>query len=1123
MNTPCLTRTTQCIAARLLLVAFAAVLATAGAAQAQTGPIDALRATLESPSLDIAQREAIQAQLDTATRLQGEAEGMAARAETLRAENASMPQRLEALRQSLTTDREAALGAWAARLPGDADAEFLERLLQQETTLAAQLRADIEQVGAELAQAFSRTAQDPAGPALLRRRIEDLSAPPVARVGEPGALLEARRLRRAAELAHAQAELALRLAEQDTAGGRQRQLDLRLRQLRQELGARVARIELLQQRIAERAQGDLEGRLEHLTQRAEALAGSGPVAAAAAAENLRLGVELQEGQRRLNRERASLAALEQEQQRLQQSLREARARLELGDASEQVGRWLWSERRRLEPPARLTQRLRQMQNTLAELRLRRIALAETQRELVDLRAAAAALQRTDSDGTEEDAPEDVDSAPIAELLGERVPLLDMLQDQVERRISTLEQGERALSGQIESAAALQRTLDRRLLWIPSHAAIGRDWIERVPAGLHDLVKPSRLVTTAELLARDVALRPLRYVVSALLVIGLLMLRRRARTSLEALAAHTRRVRLDRFRYTLHAFGWTLLIALPLPLMAWLGGQLLQGIGTTGRFSDSLGRALAGLALPLLAFQFLRHAATEHGLGHAHFRWTRARRETLRRWIPRLALMVLPLHFVILLAFSRNQELAIDVSARLALVALAVLLGLSLWRMLGAGMLWVTRSGDGEPSTPRRVLRVAAPVILAAIALLALAGNVYTAAILLRAMLAGFIVVVAISTLLGLFARWFLLGERRLMVKRAEERRSSEALPVDESGEPMPELEAEITLEQVNTQTSRLLRALRLSLLTVGLVWVFSDVLPAFARLDEVALWHFSDVDAEGNAVRLPVSLMAALIGAFALLLTVVAARNLPGLIEITLLSRTRVDSGARYAITNVLRYGIVIVGTLVGFSLLGLRWSQLQWMAAALTVGLGFGLQEIFANFVSGLILLFERPFRVGDVITVGDLSGRVTRIRTRATTILDFDNKEIVVPNKTFITGQLINWTLSDTTTRITIKVGVAYGTNPDQVHQLLLQAARENTRVLPEPEPRSWFLSFGDSALDFELRVFVATLADRLAVQNEINTRIAHLFAEHGIEIAFPQLDLHVRDLPTVLGKTDPDPKPA
>ena len=268
-----------------------------------------------------------------------------------------------------------------------------------------------------------------------------------------------------------------------------------------------------------------------------------------------------------------------------------------------------------------------------------------------------------------------------------------------------------------------------------------------------------------------------------------------------------------------------------------------------------------------------------------------------------------------------------------------------------------------------------------------------------------------------------------------------------------------------------------------------------------------------NAMQVAVTLMAALLGLLALALTFVAARNLPGLLEIGLRSRVNIDAASRYAITSVARYAIVLVGIVTGLGLLGLHWGQLQWMAAALTVGLGFGLQEIFANFVSGLILLFERPFRVGDVITVNNLDGTVTRIRTRATTILDFDNKEIVVPNKTFITGQLVNWTLSDETTRIVVKVGVDYGTDPALVHRLLLQAAQENPRVLESPGPRSWLLEFGANSLDFELRVFVGAMNDRLAVRNEINMRLVELFDEQRIGFAFPQLDLHVRDLPEAM----------
>lgn len=139
-------------------------------------------------------------------------------------------------------------------------------------------------------------------------------------------------------------------------------------------------------------------------------------------------------------------------------------------------------------------------------------------------------------------------------------------------------------------------------------------------------------------------------------------------------------------------------------------------------------------------------------------------------------------------------------------------------------------------------------------------------------------------------------------------------------------------------------------------------------------------------------------------------------------------------------------------------------------------------------------------MITVGDLTGRVTRIRTRATTILDYDNREIFVPNKSFITGQLLNWTLSDTTTRLSIKVAVAYGTDPDLVHRLLLEAANAHPLVLREPEPRSWLLAFGSTALEFELRVFVGTLGDRNPVQSELHREIARLVAEHGVAINFP-----------------------
>jgi potassium efflux system protein len=181
------------------------------------------------------------------------------------------------------------------------------------------------------------------------------------------------------------------------------------------------------------------------------------------------------------------------------------------------------------------------------------------------------------------------------------------------------------------------------------------------------------------------------------------------------------------------------------------------------------------------------------------------------------------------------------------------------------------------------------------------------------------------------------------------------------------------------------------------------------------------------------------------------------------------------------------------------------WAAAALGVGIGFGLQEIVANFISGLILLAERPVRVGDRITVGDATGTVTRIRIRATTIRDLEQKELLIPNKELITGQLLNWTLTDTKTRILIDVGITYGSDVDRAIEILHELAREDERVLEEPAPGVVFNQFGDNSLNLAFRVFVGTIQDRLPVITDMHRNINRRFKEAGIVIAFPQRDVH------------------
>jgi potassium efflux system protein len=238
----------------------------------------------------------------------------------------------------------------------------------------------------------------------------------------------------------------------------------------------------------------------------------------------------------------------------------------------------------------------------------------------------------------------------------------------------------------------------------------------------------------------------------------------------------------------------------------------------------------------------------------------------------------------------------------------------------------------------------------------------------------------------------------------------------------------------------------------------------------------------------------------------VAARNLPALIEILLLQYTEMSSGGRYTVTTLTSYVITATAFLLIFSTLGLSWSQVQWLVAALGVGIGFGLQEIVANFISGLIILFERPVRVGDIITIGGTTGTVSRIQIRATTIRNWDQQELLVPNKQFITGELLNWSLSDQMNRVTITVGVEYGADTRKAMAMLAEAAREHPRVLKEPAPLISFESFGDNALTLIMRCYLGSLDGRLGIITELHQAIYDKLTGAGINIAFPQRDVHL-----------------
>jgi small-conductance mechanosensitive channel len=240
---------------------------------------------------------------------------------------------------------------------------------------------------------------------------------------------------------------------------------------------------------------------------------------------------------------------------------------------------------------------------------------------------------------------------------------------------------------------------------------------------------------------------------------------------------------------------------------------------------------------------------------------------------------------------------------------------------------------------------------------------------------------------------------------------------------------------------------------------------------------------------------------------VILSRGLRRVIKTRLFPRYKLDQGIQLAILKVLHYLMVGLGIIVAVQTIGLNLTSLAVVFGLLSVGIGFGLQNIVSNFISGLIILFERPIKIGDQITIGDVLGKVSNISLRATLIRTFDNVSIIVPNSEFITSQVINWSHRDPKIRIHVKVGVAYGSDVPLVINSLLEVAKNHPKVLEDPAPKVWFNEFGDSSLNFDLLAWIPSPKNRPDVISDLNKGIDDIFRKNNIQIPFPQRDLHIR----------------
>lgn len=665
----------------------------------------------------------------------------------------------------------------------------------------------------------------------------------------------------------------------------------------------------------------------------------------------------------------------------------------------------------------------------------------------------------------------------------------------------------------EQLQQARNLISQHLLWLPSVPPLSLAWPQQLRSGLQHLNQLWQQQNAIPLLAQDT---PLWLLISGPLALALLagLLRRYLRRHQARWHEQIGQVTQDRIAHTLRLLLAGPLLAAPLPL---LGGLLAQQLNPGHPLHDSLVTLLQVAAALTFIHLLARHwLQLPHGLLPGHLELSPRLCRVLRREIQLLFWGALPLLSGFMIA-DGLEEAALLTSAGRVLFLLLVLLLLRFWWVLWSYSDELDRlTSERRWWRDSRVWIGALLVFNVAMLGLGIAGYLISALFLMLVVAVLVLEVVLIYILYRLGLRWLLVEERRFAFRQALARRAEQLKIRTQAHEgstddthDTPLEENYLALNQISLQAQTLLQLICLSLLGVLLWLTLGDLLPTLHVLEGIQLWSTYQ-SGSGGELLTAITLGDIATGCLVLLLSLVAAYNLPGLLELLVLRHLNLTPGSSYAITTLLKYLLILIGVMTCINQFGLEWSKLQWLVAALGVGLGFGLQEIVANFVSGLILLFEKPIRIGDTVTIGDVTGNVSRIQIRATTLVDWDRKEVIIPNKTFITERLINWSLTDSTTRIVLQIGVAYGSDTQRVKQLLVETAKRDPRVLEDPEPNAYFRAFGNSTLDFDLRVYVSRMEDRVPVTDGLNHSIDQAFRQAGIEIAFPQLDVHLHQPP-------------
>jgi potassium efflux system protein len=723
---------------------------------------------------------------------------------------------------------------------------------------------------------------------------------------------------------------------------------------------------------------------------------------------------------------------------------------------------------------------------------------------------------------------------VEALLKVRGETLKKLKEDYRKLTDELSEGTEAAKYTIIEIEDYSNFIDKRLLWIKSTKPL--HWTESIAewGRILALFSPTTLAKVGQSIRDNIFREIVGFIFAVPIALGVFFRRRRLRDILKKTSLEATRRNCTSLTPTLKNIGTALLLSIWFPLLIWIVADLIE---TSMAWKIGLVRLSGFLFVTSLFLKF----SSPNGLFVSHFKIHFDRAALLYQNLKWLTLIAPP--FVFLVPALTLMDGSSSSGRVIFILGMLLLFGFC-HHLFHPKRSFLQKEGKSSGFTKACYLLIMAIPIVFAVG----AGLGYFASVLtLRDQVGATAALLVVAfVLIRFLTRWTLVSRRALAISQALRRRETaiaerehkEANGAEREGDlpSLDQVKAEaVDVVEVEEQTTQLLRLATYVAVFFALWAIWASTLPALSVLDTVELWKDGSAVTEtrdspslipgmstqaeeplGKIKKIipeddgRITLQDLFLTILFFALTLAAARNIPSLLSLTLFNRIKLGPGGNFALTTTVRYVIILIGIVVALAQIGVTWGKVQWLAAAVTLGIGFGLQEIFANFVAGIIMLFERPIRLGDIVTVGEISGKVTQIKIRATTIQQFNNRELLVPNKEFITSQLVNWTLKDSILRFEIPVGIAYGSDTEKASRVLRNLVDHHEKVLTEPGPQVLFMSFGNSTLDFQVRGFVATVDDLLVTQSELHFLIDNAFREAGIEIAFPQQDIHLRSLP-------------